>query len=207
MFVVVIADDVYTTFFEKAKPEIAQPEKVEAETAEPKKPDVPECSKKADVQECLNIKEKHDQQDLHPDTDVIRIGSSSSERECSSTSELKCSSTSELECSRTLDSELSLYVSSYDESISSDETGYLEKSVPGLMKMTILQKGPSKDLLNWYEGVNDQDEEEIDKDDDETYEQDDEIDEEAEDGKMILMMSYGVQKPLEQLIRNLSVQK
>ncbi|GJY93631.1 hypothetical protein Tco_0509413 [Tanacetum coccineum] len=171
------ADDVYTTFFEKVEPEIAQPEKAEAETAEPKKPD------------------------------VIRIGSSSSERECSSTSELKCSSTSELECSRTLDSELSLYVSSYDESISSDETGYLEKSVPGLMKMTILQKGPSKDLLNWYEGVNDQDEEEIDKDDDETYEQDDEIDEEAEDGKMILMMSYGVQKPLEQLIRNLSVQK
>ncbi|GJS76164.1 hypothetical protein Tco_0726045, partial [Tanacetum coccineum] len=151
-----IANDVYTTFFEKAEPEIAQPEKVEAETvkpetAEPEKPDVPECSKKADVQECSNIKEKHDQQDVHPDTYVIEIGSSSSELECSSTSELECSSTS-------------------------------EKS-PGLMKMTVSQKGPSKDLLNWYEDVNNQDDEEIDEDDDETDEQDDEIDEEAEDGK------------------------
>ncbi|GJS44465.1 hypothetical protein Tco_0569508 [Tanacetum coccineum] len=164
-----IADDVYTTFFEKAEPEIAQLEKAEAETAEPKKPD------------------------------VIKISSS--------TSELECSSTSELECLRISESVLSSYVSSYDESSSSDESGCLEKSVLGLMKMTILQKGPSKDLLNWYEDVNDQDEEEIDKDDDETNEQDDEIDEEAEDGKMILMMSYGVQKPLEQLIRNLSVQK
>nr|GEY77627.1 hypothetical protein [Tanacetum cinerariifolium] len=68
-----IADDVYTTFFEKtkpekaepgktepkkAKPEKAEPETVEPETTEPKKPDVPECSKKANVQECSNIKEK-----------------------------------------------------------------------------------------------------------------------------------------------------
>ncbi|GJY24428.1 replication protein A 70 kDa DNA-binding subunit D [Tanacetum coccineum] len=51
------------------------------------------------------------------------------------------------------------------------------------MKMTISQKGPSKDLLNRYEVVNDQDEEEIDEEDDETGEQDDKIDEEAEDGK------------------------
>ncbi|GKB38016.1 hypothetical protein Tco_0882958 [Tanacetum coccineum] len=76
----------------------------------------------------------------------------------------------ELECSSTSESELSSYVSSYDESSSSDESGCLEKSVPGSMKMTISQKGPSKDLLNWYEDVNDQDEEEIDEDEDETDE-------------------------------------
>nr|GFD59100.1 hypothetical protein [Tanacetum cinerariifolium] len=64
-----------------------------------------------------------------------------------------------------------------------DESGCLEKSVLGSMKMTVSQKGPSKDLLNWYEDVNDQDEKEIDEDDDETDEQDDEIDEEAEDEK------------------------
>ncbi|GKD87485.1 hypothetical protein Tco_1358639, partial [Tanacetum coccineum] len=122
--------------------------------------DVPECSKKVNVQECSNIKEKHDQQDVHPDTDVIEIVSSSSELECSSTSELD-----------------------YDESNSSDESGCLEKNEPGSMKMIVSQKGPSKDLLNWYEDVNDQDEEEIDDDDDETDEQDDEIDKEAEDGK------------------------
>ncbi|GJU29552.1 hypothetical protein Tco_1173141 [Tanacetum coccineum] len=62
-----IADDIYTTFFEKAEPEKAEPKKVEAEMAEPKtaeheKPDVPECSEKANVQECSNIKEKEDQQ-------------------------------------------------------------------------------------------------------------------------------------------------
>ncbi|GKG44514.1 hypothetical protein Tco_0485952, partial [Tanacetum coccineum] len=71
---------------------------------------------------------------------VIEIGSSLSELECSSTSELECSSISE--------SKLSSYVSSYNESSSSDESGCLEKSVPGSMKMTVLQKGPSKDLLN-----------------------------------------------------------
>ncbi|GKA96607.1 hypothetical protein Tco_0818702 [Tanacetum coccineum] len=115
---------------------------------------------------------------------VIEIGSSSSELECLSTSELECSSTSESSSSDdSSSSELSSYVSSYDESSSSDESGCLEKSVPGLMKMTVSQKGPSKDLLNWYEDVNDQDEEEIDEDDDETDEQDVEIDEEAEDGK------------------------
>ncbi|GJS83556.1 hypothetical protein Tco_0750097 [Tanacetum coccineum] len=151
-----IADDVYIKYFEKAEPEIAQPEKAEGETTEPKKSDVPECSKKADVQECSNIKEKQDQQDVHPDTDVIEIGSSSSELECSSTSKLECSSTSESSSSDdSSSSELSSYVSSYDELSSSDESGCLEKS----------------------------DEEEIDEDDDETDEQDDEIDEEAEDGK------------------------
>ncbi|GJZ67082.1 putative reverse transcriptase domain-containing protein [Tanacetum coccineum] len=98
---------------------------------------------------------------------VIVIGSSSSELECSSTSESSSSDDSS-------SSELSSYVSSYDESSSSDESGCLEKSVPGSMKMTVSQKGPSKDLLNWYE---------IDKEDDETNEQDDEIDEELEDGK------------------------
>ncbi|GKD10582.1 hypothetical protein Tco_1190267 [Tanacetum coccineum] len=141
-----IANDVYTTFFEKAEPEIAQPEK-----------------------------EKQDEQDLHADTDVIEIGSSSSKLECLSTSELECSSTSE--------SELSSYVSSYDELSLYDEYGCLEKSVPGSIKMTVSQKGPSKDLLNWYEDVNDQDEEEIDEDDDKINKQDDEIDEETEDGK------------------------
>ncbi|GKE43247.1 hypothetical protein Tco_1470531, partial [Tanacetum coccineum] len=85
-------------------------------------------------------------------------------------SELECPSTSELECSSTFESELSSYVSSYDESSSSDESGCLEKSVLGSMKMIVSQKGPSKDLLNLYEDVNDQDEEEIDKDDDETDE-------------------------------------
>ncbi|GJY24429.1 hypothetical protein Tco_0398087 [Tanacetum coccineum] len=65
-----IADDVYTTFFEKAEPERvepekAEPEKAELEIAEPEKPE------------------------------VIVIGSSSSELECSSALELKCSSTSE----------------------------------------------------------------------------------------------------------------
>ncbi|GJX42618.1 hypothetical protein Tco_0257608, partial [Tanacetum coccineum] len=92
-------------------------------------------------------------------------------------------SSSKLECSSTLESELSSYVSSYDELSSSNESGCLEKSVPGSMKMTVSQKGPSKDLLNWYDDVNDQGEEEIDKDDDETNKQDDVIDEEAEDGK------------------------
>ncbi|GKE33780.1 hypothetical protein Tco_1453102, partial [Tanacetum coccineum] len=106
---------------------------------------------------------------------VIEIGSNSSKLECLRTSELECSSTS--------DSELSSYVSSYDESSSFDESCCLEKSVLGLMKMIVSQKGPSKDLLNWYDDVNDQDEEEIDEDDDETDEQDDEIYEEAEDGK------------------------
>ncbi|GJR37322.1 hypothetical protein Tco_1213006 [Tanacetum coccineum] len=65
------------------------------------------------------------------------------------------------------------------QSSSSDESGCLKKSVHGSMKMTVSLKGPSKDLLNWYEDVNDQDEEEIDEKDDET----DEIDEEAKDGK------------------------
>ncbi|GKE23756.1 hypothetical protein Tco_1435268, partial [Tanacetum coccineum] len=153
-----IADDVYTTLFEKVELEIAQPKKSEAETVEPEtvEPEKP---------------------------DVIEIGSSSSELECSSTSELECSSTSELECSSTSESELSSYVSSYDESSSSDESGCLEKSVPDLMKMTVSQKVPLNDLLNWYDDVNDQDEEEIDEDDDETDKQDDEIDEKAEDGK------------------------
>ncbi|GKB18740.1 hypothetical protein Tco_0852663 [Tanacetum coccineum] len=44
------------------------------------------------------------------------------------------------------------------------------------MKKIVSQKGPSKELLNWYEDVKDQDEEETDK-------QDDEIDEETDDGK------------------------
>ncbi|GKF09725.1 hypothetical protein Tco_0043949, partial [Tanacetum coccineum] len=112
------------------------------------------------------------------------------------------SCSSKLECSSTSNSELSSYVSSYDESSSSDESGCLEKSVPGLMKMDVSQKGPSKDLsqvrvppgtftpsggiegsTGGFRDVNDQDEEEIDEDDDETDEQDDEIDEGAEDGK------------------------
>nr|GEY43384.1 hypothetical protein [Tanacetum cinerariifolium] len=40
-----------------------------------------------------------------------------------------------------------------------------------------------KDLFNWYEDANDQDEEKINEEEDETYEQDDEIDKEANDGK------------------------
>ncbi|GKA47993.1 hypothetical protein Tco_0740951 [Tanacetum coccineum] len=52
---------------------------------------------------------------------------------------------------------------SYDESSSSDESGCLENNVHGSMKITISQKDPSKDLLNWFEDVNDQDEEEIDE--------------------------------------------
>ncbi|GJU61738.1 putative reverse transcriptase domain-containing protein [Tanacetum coccineum] len=107
--------------------DLPEPETVEPETAEP---------------------ETAEPKTAEPEKpDVIEIGSSSSKLECSSTSELEYSSTSE--------SELSSYVSSYDESSSSDESGCLEKS----------------------------DEEEIDKDDDKTDEQDDEIDEEAEDGK------------------------
>nr|GEV67057.1 hypothetical protein [Tanacetum cinerariifolium] len=97
--------------------------------------------------------------------------------------ELEYLSTSKLECSSTSKSKLSSYVSSYDESSSSDKSGCLEKSVPSSIKMIVSQKGPSKDLLNWYKDVNDQDEEEIDEDDNETNEQDDEIDKEAEDGK------------------------
>ncbi|GJU78482.1 Toll/interleukin-1 receptor domain-containing protein [Tanacetum coccineum] len=116
--------------------------------------------------------------------EVIVIGSSSSELECSSTSELECSSTSDSSSSNdSSSSELSSYVSSYDESSSSDESGCLEKSVLGSMKMTVSQKIPSKDLLYWYEDVNDQDEEETDKEDDETDKHDDELDEEAVDGK------------------------
>nr|GEX21134.1 hypothetical protein [Tanacetum cinerariifolium] len=72
---------------------------------------------------------------LYPDIDVIKIGLSSLELECSSTSELKCSSTSKFECSSTSESELSSYVSSYEESSSSDESLCLEKSVPSLTKM------------------------------------------------------------------------
>ncbi|GKF02922.1 hypothetical protein Tco_0029845 [Tanacetum coccineum] len=84
---------------------------------------------------------------------------------------------------RVSSSELSSYVSSYEKSSLSHEFGYLEKSVPGSMKRTVSQKGPSKDLLNWYEDVNDQDEEEIDEEDDEIDEEDNEIDKEADDGK------------------------
>nr|GEW11669.1 reverse transcriptase domain-containing protein [Tanacetum cinerariifolium] len=133
-----------------------------------------------DELECLDPKDEFDvfsfllfaeSEDTIFDPDVIEIGSSSSK--------FKCSSTSKLECSSTLESELSSYVSSYDESSSSNEFGCLEKSVPGLIRMTVSQKGQSKDLLNWYEDVNDQDEEEIDEDDDETDKQDDEIDEEV----------------------------
>ncbi|GJU88786.1 hypothetical protein Tco_1301209 [Tanacetum coccineum] len=117
-----IADDVCTTIFEKDEPEIAQPKKAEAETAE------------------LEIAEPETAEPVK--LDVIEIGSSSSKLECSCTSELECSSTSELECSSTSESELSSYVSSYDESSSSDESRCLEKSVPGSMKMTVSQKGP-----------------------------------------------------------------
>ncbi|GJS20100.1 hypothetical protein Tco_0448732 [Tanacetum coccineum] len=81
-----IADDVYTTFFEKAEPEKLEPGKTRNVKAQQ---DVLECSKKDDVQECSNIMEKEDQQDVHPDTEAIVIGSSSSELECSSTSELE----------------------------------------------------------------------------------------------------------------------
>ncbi|GKB55506.1 hypothetical protein Tco_0906259 [Tanacetum coccineum] len=105
---------------------------------------------------------------------VIVISSSSSELKCSSTSELECSSTSELEFPSS--DELSSYVSSYDELDSSDESGCLEKSVSSSMKKSISQKGPSKDLLKWYEDVKDQDKEEID-------EEDDQIDKEVEDAK------------------------
>ncbi|GKB77630.1 hypothetical protein Tco_0944525, partial [Tanacetum coccineum] len=133
---------------EKAKPEKAEPEKAkpeigEPETAEPEKPE------------------------------VIVIGSSSLELECSSTSESRSyDDSSSSDDSSSL--ELSSYVSSYDKSSSSDESGCLEKSFHGSMKMTVSQKVPSKDLLNWYE---------IDEEDDETDKQDDETDEEAEDGK------------------------
>nr|GEZ51669.1 hypothetical protein [Tanacetum cinerariifolium] len=93
--------------------------------------------KKSDVQECSNIKEKEDQQDVHPDIEIIVNGSSSSKLECSSTSELECSSTSESSSSdESSSSELSSYVSSYDDSSLSDKSGCLEKSVLGLMKMT-----------------------------------------------------------------------
>ncbi|GKD87107.1 hypothetical protein Tco_1358261, partial [Tanacetum coccineum] len=141
---------------EKSEPEKAEAGKAEAETAEPEKPDVPECSKKAVVQECSNIKEKEDQQDVYPDTAVIVIGSSSSKLECSSTLELECSSILESSSSdESSSSELSSYVSSYDESSSSNESSCLEKS----------------------------DEEETDKEDEEIDKQDDEIDDEAKDGK------------------------
>ncbi|GKA99333.1 hypothetical protein Tco_0827270 [Tanacetum coccineum] len=112
------------------EPVKAKPKKAEAETAEPK---TAKPGKPANVQEFSNIKEKEDQQDVHPDTEVIVIGSSSSKLECSSTSESSSYDDSS-------SSELSSYVSSYDESRSSDKSGCLEKSVPD---------------------VNDQDEEEI----------------------------------------------
>ncbi|GKB05133.1 hypothetical protein Tco_0833328 [Tanacetum coccineum] len=63
-----------------------------------------------------------------------------------------------------------------DEFDSSDESGSLEKSVSGSLKKSVSQKGPSKDLLKWYEDEKDKDEDEKDK-------EDDEIDEEVEDGK------------------------
>ncbi|GKB14613.1 hypothetical protein Tco_0848536 [Tanacetum coccineum] len=163
-----IADDVYTTFFEKAEPENQSRQKqqmLRLNKATSMFDDVPECSK---------IKEKEDQQDVHHDTEVIVIGSSSSELECSSTSELECSSISKLEFPSS--DELSSYVSSYDELDSYDESGCLEKSVSGSIKKSISQKDPSKDLLKLYEDVKDQDKEEID-------EEDDEIDKEVKDGK------------------------
>ncbi|GKB21308.1 hypothetical protein Tco_0855231 [Tanacetum coccineum] len=98
--------------------------------------------------------------------ELIVIGSSSSELECSSTSELEFP----------IFDKLSSYVSSYDELDSSNECGDLEKSISGSMKKSVSQKDPSKDLLKWYEDVKNQDKEEID-------EEDDEIDEEAEDEK------------------------
>ncbi|GJY49598.1 putative nucleotidyltransferase, ribonuclease H [Tanacetum coccineum] len=124
--------------------------------------DVPDCSTlKADVPESSKLKQKRMQQGILTLTQV-----NTSKLECSSTSELKFPSSDEI----------SSYVSSYDESSSSDESSCLEKNVPGSMKKIVSQKGLSKELLNWYEDVKDQDEEETDK-------QDDEIDEEADDGK------------------------
>ncbi|GJZ34078.1 hypothetical protein Tco_0579514 [Tanacetum coccineum] len=131
-----ITDDVYTTFFEKAEPEKVVPEKQSLKNRSRQKQEMLSLNKVTSMFE------------------VIVIGLSSSELECSSTSELECSSTSE-----SSSSELSSYVSSYDESSSSDESGCLEKS-----------------------DVNDHDEEEIDEED-EIDEGDDEIHKEADDGK------------------------
>ncbi|GJT86495.1 hypothetical protein Tco_1068212 [Tanacetum coccineum] len=164
-----IADDVYTTFFEKAEPEKPEPAKTtNVETQQDFR--IPDRN---DTQSVLNLyavsrvnlaakvsptliwydDEKLAYLENNRKTfarvmlRVIVIGSSSSELECSSTLELECSSTSKLEFPSS--DELNSYVSSYDELDSSDESGSLEKSVS---------------------------EKEID-------EEDDVIDEEAEDGK------------------------
>ncbi|GKA09060.1 hypothetical protein Tco_0688391 [Tanacetum coccineum] len=151
-----IADEVYTTFFENAEPEKAEPEKAEPEKAKPEKeePEKPETAKTRNVEA---------QQDV---------------LECSKKDNVQ-------ECSKIKEKEDKQDVHPDTEVISSSshEFGYLEKSVPGSMKRTVSQKGPSKDLLNWYEDVNDEDEEEIDEDDDEIDEEDNEIDKEADDGK------------------------
>ncbi|GKD61941.1 hypothetical protein Tco_1299450 [Tanacetum coccineum] len=72
--------------------------------------------------------------------------------------------------------ELGSYLLNSNEFDSSDESGSLEKSVSSSLNKSVSQKGPSKDLLKWYEDEKNEDEEEKD-------EEDDEIDEEAEDGK------------------------
>ncbi|GKE44773.1 hypothetical protein Tco_1472057 [Tanacetum coccineum] len=117
---------------------------------DPPKEDVLKSSKKE--AECSKLKEKDDA------TRHI-AANPKTEPQCSSTSELECSSTSELEFPSS--DEVSSYLSTSNEYDSFDESGSLVKSVS--------QKGPSKDLLKWYE--DDKDEENA------------EIDEEAEDGK------------------------
>nr|GEY10034.1 hypothetical protein [Tanacetum cinerariifolium] len=88
-----IADDVYTTFFEKADP----PKDVV-------KPDVGYLAKTTNLEA---------DQGIVFYVEVIVIDSSSLELECPSTSELECSSTSELEFLSY--DELSSYLSSSDE--------------------------------------------------------------------------------------------
>ncbi|GKD66015.1 hypothetical protein Tco_1308123 [Tanacetum coccineum] len=166
-----VADDVYTTFFEKADPS--------KDVEDVVKPDVGYVAKTTN---------------LEADQEVILIDSTSSELECSSTSELECSSTSELEFLSS--DELGLYLSSFDEFDSSDEFGSLEKSVSGSLKKSVSQIGPSKDLLNWYEDEKDEDEEEKDEKDDEIDEEADDGKDDSDD-ELWSPKSIGTSKSLQ----------
>ncbi|GJU24920.1 hypothetical protein Tco_1163541 [Tanacetum coccineum] len=146
-----VADDVYITFFEKSDP----PKDIEDIV----KPEVGYVAKTTnleadqdDVLECSKLKDKEDATRHIAATDIVDT-----------------------------DTEVIVIDSSSsepdsDEFDSSDESGSLKKSVSGSLKKSVSQKGPSKDLLKWYEDEKDKDEDEKDK-------EDDEIDEEAEDGK------------------------
>ncbi|GJR94687.1 hypothetical protein Tco_0266861 [Tanacetum coccineum] len=118
-----VADDVYTTFFEKSDP----PKDVEDVV----KPEVGYVAKTTNLEADQEDAARH-----IAATDIV-------------------------------DPDTGSYLSSFDEFDSSDESSSLEKSVSGYLKKSVSQKGPSKDLIKWYDDEKDGDEEEKDEEDDE----------------------------------------